>query len=133
MVQFKKWDKKVIEDLGGRNSKDYEDFCHSFKIYLWRTFENADVIGFEPGHYDTCGFLRFDDGRCVYIHYAMERYATVDGNGYHDFSKGGPLLGVQFRSAKDVHDYVGGVNNFCSMYELKSELTRFLTRWCVPA
>ena len=110
---IEKYDGKTIEDWGCTCSKEFKDMTSSFKRALKRTFPAAKLTGFKANHYDFTGFVE-QDGKCVYISYSMKRGEPMD---MHDSSCFG---GVLVRTARDVKDYIGGHNNFCSFYTLKS-------------
>jgi hypothetical protein len=109
---FKKWNKKPIEDWGCVMSDDAKSFYKAFKNYIKRGFPEAEIIGFKPNHYDTSGFLKFED-LYIYISHSIDRYRCSV-----DFDDSSYMNGVLIRIAKNEKDYHGGINNFCSMNTL---------------
>lgn len=112
MKQFKKWDKKYIEDWGTICSDDYKSYCRAFKNFLKRNLPDCEIIGFKANHYDVSGFVKKGD-KFIYIAQNMDRL-----NCQHDFNAIGCANGVLFRTAKNEKDYRGGSNHFSSMYDL---------------
>ncbi len=125
MNRFKKWNKKHIEDCGSYMGDDAKNFYRDFKRYLKRTFPDAELIGFRPNHYDFSGFLSFSSGVVIYVSHSLR---TIFSGDYCvvDFSSGGDWIGgeygVLFRTAKDVNDFRGGVNNYSSINDLEKNI-----------
>ena len=115
MKTFKKWNHVAIEDCGCYMSEEGKSYIRAFKSFLKRNFPGAELVGFNPNHYDTFGFLVID-GICVYVSHEIPRYGRK-----LDFSQGECCMGgseVLYRTAKDTNDYRGDRNHFSSMFEL---------------
>ena len=114
MQTFRRWNKKSIEDDGMYMSKEAKSFFRAFKNFVQRCFPDAELIGFEPNHYDTSGFIK-KDGKYIYVSYTLNR-----GNQCRpDFSASDALNGVLYRTADGPKDYRGGSNHFTSIDNFK--------------
>lgn len=114
MQTFRRWNKKPIEDDGMYMSKEAKSFFRAFKNFVGRCFPDAELIGFEPNHYDTSGFIK-KDGKYIYVSYNLNR-----GNQCRpDFSASDAMNGVLYRTANGPEDYRGGSNHFTSIDNFK--------------
>lgn len=112
MKNFKKFDKKEMEDWGSYMSDEAKTFVRAFKNYLKRNLPGCVLEGFKPNHYDTFGFVVRPDGSIVYVSYALNRQRDCC---YADFSDDTYLNGVLYRTASSTKDYRGGQNHFTSI------------------
>lgn len=120
MKNFKKWNKKNIEDWGSVMSDDGKAFYKAFKGYLKRSFPDAEIIGFKPNHYNAFGFVKYND-KYIYISHNIDRYRC-----HVDFDDTSTLYGVLYRTAKNEKDYTGGRNHFTSINCLVDEVNDLL-------
>lgn len=123
MKTFKKWNGRVIEDLGCYMSEEGKSFARAFKNMLKRELsgDGIEVTDFHIGHYDFSGFL-MKNGAYVYFNYSIPRWGA-----HIDFHKTG-CQGVLYRTASGPKDYHGGSNNFCSIYELPQAIRGMFNR-----
>ena len=119
MGNFRKWDKKPMEDWGTAMSADAKSYVRAFKNYLKREFPDAEIIGFKPNHYDTSGFIKMNN-LCVYVSHYMDR--RPDGTVMVDFSDSSFRNHVLYRSARDEKDYTGGHNNWTSINKMADDI-----------
>lgn len=111
---IKRFQNKGIEDCGSVTGKDFKSFTTCFKNYLKRTFPDAEILKYNPGHYDVSCFLKFPSGNIIYVSYNVPRGGrpiNVDRSDAH--------AGVLYRTAENESDYHGGSNNFTSLRNIK--------------
>lgn len=105
------YDGKTIEDDGCYMSDEAKKFVTAFRSMLKRMLPDCKVT-IKAGHYDLYGFVS-RNGYTEYISYSIPRYRQPIR-----FDETGAMNGVLYRSAKDVHDFHGGQNHFCSILDL---------------
>lgn len=118
---YKTYNGRGIEDDIGYKSADFKKFASAAK----RTFSSvASEMGFElskfsVGHYDISGFFSNGD-RHVYFSYNVPR-----GEIPMNLEDAG-VRGFLYRTAKNLTDYSGGTNNFCSLLSLMDNVATMI-------
>ena len=115
------WHRKPIADWGDYVSDESKRFYRAFKKYLSDSFPEAELIGFNPGEYETRGFLRVGN-QYIYIKHAINRKI-----GFVDFWMSDPGNGVTFRLVENEKDIAGGPNHYTNIALLVDEINACLT------
>ena len=115
------WHRKPIADWGDYVSDESKRFYRAFKKYLSDSFPEAELIGFNPGEYETYGFLHVND-QYIYIKHIINRKI-----GHVDFWLSDPGSGVIFRTAENEKDVAGGVNHYTSIMLMVDKIKDCLT------
>ena len=110
-IMLRKWEGKKIEER-----VEFNRFSRDFKKFVERNLPpKAELVDYMRGFYYASGFIE-RDGKFVYFsisdvrHFFPQRWSTV----------------ILVRTAKDSHDYTGGINNFADLAGFEPLVDRLL-------
>lgn len=121
-AKMRKWVGHDIEDWGGVTSDDYKSFQNDYRSYIRRMCKahGWTLAKFMPNHYEFSCFVKENTtGKHVYISIMDVRYWH---NAWHN--------DILIRTALNDCDYKGGSNNYTTLDNLASDISKlFLRGW----
>ena len=117
---IKEFHGRVIRDDCAYMSEEAKSFFRKMKSYIKRCVPDYSVENWRVGHYNVSFFLVKEYEQPIYVSYDLPRgYLSLD------LFRSTPLFGVLYRRAKDIHDYRGEQNHFCSMADIGDSIAQF--------
>ena len=99
----------IIKKNYNHENPDYlrsKELCKAISGMLQNMFQ-GEIIGIRNNevYCSPSYFLIFNNGNTIYVSFSDYRYENWDSN-------------ILYRTAKDITDYYGGTNNYCSLDNL---------------